>query len=359
MARAHWGNCVTHFDRDVGPFVAKYFGAPDRRALLVAGAGFDPRTALVTEQLAGAMGDRLQAIFLREERGDPAANLRQRANDNESRLRALVPLSEVRKIDIFADDGAPVGGARLGELLGPLTLPPGTTDVVFDMSAVSLGISFPTVRLLLEKCETLTDVSFHVFIASNPDLDARIIGEPGDRAMNIRGFAGMTALGDDRVARIWIPHLASGGARVLGKIQAATEDIYKVCPVLPFPARNPRRADELITEFGAQLRDEWQVDARDLIYVSERNPLDSYRTISTLKVRYDRTVRGVYVPQLVLSPIGSKVMAFGALMAAIEHDLGVHYVETVRYDWSGDAAPPQEPDAIVHVWLHGPIYSGY
>ena len=63
---------------------------------------------------------------------------------------------------------------------------------------------------------------------------------------------------------------------------------------------------------------------------------------------------------MILSPVGSKVMAAGALMAAIEHDLTVLYIETVRYEQRNDQ--PQdtdENDQMVHILLSGPAYSGY
>ena len=50
-------------------------------------------------------------------------------------------------------------------------------------------------------------------------------------------------------------------------------------------------------------------------------------------------------------------MAAGALMVAIEHDLPVQYIETVRYDFdtSQPVAEPSE-DMIVHLLLSGPAY---
>jgi hypothetical protein len=308
------------------------------------------------------MGDRLSAFLVREERGNPAANLQDAANANELQLKDLMPSATLVQIPIFAEDEAPIGGMRLGEALRKFAWPDGISDVLLDMSALSIGVSFPAARYLLAQCEATKDVSFHLMIASNPELDARIFGEPTDRAMNVRGFAGnLDARSDTRVARIWLPQLAHRRGSALAKIRAANDAVYKVCPMLPFPARDPRRADELIEEFGALLRDEWEVDARDMIYVSERNPLDSYRTISTLKQRYDRTVSGVYVPQLILSPLGSKVMAAGAMMAAIEHELTVQYVETLRYEFDCTAGADESDarETIVHIWLHGPVYAGY
>ena len=54
-------------------------------------------------------------------------------------------------------------------------------------------------------------------------------------------------------------------------------------------------------------------------------------------------------------------MAAGAMMAAIEHELTVQYVETLRYDFDETAAAdvPGAKDTIVHIWLHGPIYAVY
>jgi hypothetical protein len=299
--------------------------------------------------------------MIREERGNPAENLQLWADANEAHFRSTIANCTVERIQIFAeDDDAPVGGPRLVSTLQNYTMPSGLTDIVLDMSALSIGISFPAARMLLAYSEARPGLSFHVMITTDPELDNRISGEPDDRVVNIKGFSGILSAGDLPTARIWLPQLAQGRGAALDRIRGSLDDVYGTCPMLPFPAANPRRADELITEFGSQLRDDWEVDPRDLIYVSERNPLDSYRTISTLNQRYDRTVADVYDPQLVLSPIGSKVMAVGAMMAAIEHELPVAYVETVRYDFADtDGDTSACPYKIVHVWLDGPIYGGF
>ena len=116
------------------------------------------------------------------------------------------------------------------------------------------------------------------------------MGEPASQAQAVRGFAGPSAYQANPVARIWLPQLGRGRVETLRKIRATHDNVYKVCPVVPFPARNPRRADELLSEYQSALVDEWKVNARDYIYVSESNPLDCYRTVSTLKKRYDKTV---------------------------------------------------------------------
>ena len=66
--RDHWMNCITHRDKEVDTFLADYFDDTSRHVLLVAGAGFDPRSRMVAEKLALTLGSRLTAIFIREER---------------------------------------------------------------------------------------------------------------------------------------------------------------------------------------------------------------------------------------------------------------------------------------------------
>lgn len=361
MARDHWSNCITHHDAEVHDFVRSYFGEKRRRCLLVAAAGFDPRSLVIAKMLAETLGGRLNALFIREERGGPDANLKDDADANEAALREIVANSRVERVEIFGDDGAAVGGSRVAAMLGEAEINPGTTDIVLDMSALSIGIGFPVAKLLLGDCEQVADRAFHILIVSNPELDDRISGEPAERAMFVKGFSGLGQLPQAlETAKIWIPQLAKGRKATLTNISLAVGDCYKICPVPPFPARDPRRADALIGEYENELVNEWQVDPRDIVYVSERNPLDSFRTISTLKDRYDRTVQGTYEPHMILSPIGSKVMAAGALMAAIEHDLAVYYIEIVRYEFDGSETTPEDPnDMMVHLLLSGPAYGDY
>lgn len=361
--RDHWGNCITHFDDGVTDFVEEYFVDEQRRCLLVAGAGFDPRSQAITSLLNAALGSRLKAVLIREERGQSDPTLLALADANERAIRSLVADVEVWTIPIFSEaDNAPIGGTRIAERLRTMAHADDLTDIVLDISALSLGIFYPTARILLGRSEADPKLNFHVMVASDPSLDARIVGEPAARAQPVRGFNGPNFQQSDlRQAKIWLPQLAPMRREPLRRIKVAIEDVYKVCPILPFPASDPRRADALIQEYGEEIRGDWAVDARDFMYVSERNPLDSFRSIEMLKKRYDKTVEGVFQPQLILSPGGSKVMAIGALMAAIRYDLAVHYVEALRYDMVANLRQPEanKKMSFVHVWLDGPIYASF
>ena len=358
--RDHWTNCITNFDDDVGVLVADDFADESRKVLLVAAAGFDPRSRRVSKLLADTLGDRLSAYYIREERPGASEELITRAEANEAALREIVPDSMVFTIPVFADDGAPVGGARLVTMMAENPVAEGVTDVILDLSALSIGVGFPAAKLLLLDCEEGKTRTFHLMIVSNPELDDRITSVPSDRISPVKGYAPEVGLSTLDVAQVWIPQLARGRASTLTQIDAASERWYKICPVLPFPSRNPRRADDLLTEYQNELANEWEIDPRDIVYASERNPLDCYRTLSMLKERFDRTMEGTYEPRMVLSPIGSKVLAAGAMMAAIEHEMAVQYVETESYNFANAEPSPDDPaDMMVHLVLSGPLYEGY
>ncbi len=358
--REHWSNCITNFDEDVPVFVGEYFADAGRKVLLVAAAGFDPRSQRVSQMLADVLGDRLSAYYIREERPGATDELVKRADANEAALKKIVPESKVFSLAVFADDGAPVGGARLVAEMIANPIAPDVTDVILDLSALSIGIGFPAAKLLLEDCESESGRAFHLMIVSNPELDDRISSVPSSRISPVKGFAPDVGMSPLEVAQIWIPQLAHGRGATLTQIGASTGNWYKICPVLPFPARNPRRADDLLTEYQTELVDEWEIDPRDILYASEKNPLDCYRTLSTLKKRFDRTMEQTYEPRMVLSPLGSKVLAAGAMMAAIEHGMSVQYVETESYDFSAALSSSSDPpDMMVHLVLSGPLYHGY
>ncbi|MBN8999784.1 MAG: hypothetical protein J0H54_10435 [Rhizobiales bacterium] len=327
--RRHWDNCIANFDDAVDRFVADYFADASRHVLLVAAAGFDPRSRHISQMLADTLGDRLSAIFIREERPGASEALIEQADEN------IV--------------------SRLGQ--HPVT--DDVTDVILDFSALSIGIGFPAAKMLLEDCEAAGDRAFHLMLVSNPEMDDKILSVPSSRAGSVKGFSPPVEAEGVGLAQVWIPQLARGRTSALTQIGAAIGRWYKICPLLPFPARNPRRADDLLSEYRTELVNEWEVDPRDVVFASERNPLDCYRTLSTLKTRFDRTMKGTYEPRMVLSPVGSKVLAAGALMAAIEHEMAVQYLETETYLFHPEVTPSDPPDMTVHLILSGPLYASY
>jgi hypothetical protein len=350
-----WDPCVAHRGHEVDEFIADYFGATERRILFVAGAGFDPRSTAVARRLATA-GAAVRALFIQENRPNPAQGLVERASANTEALLAAIAERQVVAVEIFGGDGAVVGGRNVITVLGRQAFD-GITDIVIDISALSVGTSFPLIRYFVERIELRRGPpNLHIFVAHNPKLDADIRSIPSDAPGYVHGFKGGSTLdGSAMAAKLWLPQLAAGRRRALGRLHDFVGP-HDTCPILPFPASDPRLGDALAEEYMTELESTWAVDTRNIVYADESDPLDLYRTILRLDDLRKPVFAGAGGSLLVLSPLGSKVMALGALMAALERDLPVAHLEPMGYNL-GASVPSEipEPD-LVHVWVEGDVY---
>ena len=357
MTSARWERCIYHCGRHTEPFLRAYLAEEHRQVLVIAGAGFDPRSTAVSRIVADVAEPRSVGYFLREERPSPVRTLVDRADAHERELLRLLPRSKVEHLDIFASDNAVVGGRTAVGLVNGLSFD-GLTDVFVDLSAFSVGVAFPIVRHLLG-IAARRGTNLHLIVADEPATDGGIVAASSDVADTVHGFKGGWGLDtNSRAARLWMPQLAWGKQAVLERIHQRVEP-HAVCPILPFPASRPRLADELIELFGEELENTWQVDSRDIVYAGERGPLDLYRTILRMDDARRRVFAEVGGSQIILSPVGSKALAVGALMAALDRDFTIMYVEALGYevDMSRlDAARGESPGDLVHVWLHGEAY---
>jgi hypothetical protein len=355
---SRWGRCIAHRGIEAGEFVQHYFSGTDRRVLLVAAAGFDPRSTLLSSRLA-LLGGTARALFIREERPDPTEEVASRAAANAEQLAGLMPNHKVLRIPIFGVNDAIVGGRNAVNAIHEQQFSE-FTDVIVDLSALSIGISYPIVRYFWEAALAERGPrNVHVFVAQDAELDERITPVAAESVVLVHGFRGGWSLDSSaNAAKLWLPQLARGRRQALQRIYEAIAP-HDTCPILPFPSRRPRLGDELAEHFIVELESGWEVDPRNLIYAAEDDPLDLYRTL----IRIDDRRRNVFAESggsvLVLSPTGSKVLALGALMAALERDMPVAYLEAITYDF--DALGQKETTAIehelVHVWLEGDCYA--
>ena len=74
-----WEPCVYHRGVHADSFLREYLTQKDRCLLLIAGAGFDPRSVRVASLLPDNLRKSTQVILIREERPNPAPNLIDRA----------------------------------------------------------------------------------------------------------------------------------------------------------------------------------------------------------------------------------------------------------------------------------------
>jgi hypothetical protein len=337
-------------------FMSSYFVSDNRKVILIAGGGFDPRATSVAKLLKEHCESAVDGIFIREERPGPDPQLVARATKNLEALTPCVAKATMIQVDVFAPDGAVVGGRTLLQKLELLQLDQ-YTDIIIDVSALSVGISFPLVKYALEYADT-QNKNLHLFVCDLPSLDHSIVPQLADRAAVIHGFRRVNALYSNLPgAKLWLPQLAPGANQALQRIFDEVQP-NDTCPIVPFPARNPKLVDRLFAEYLVEIESAWSVNADNFIYADESDPLGLYRSIIRINDERQQAFEALGGSLLIVSPTGSKLLAIGALMAALDRDLPVYYIEARAYevDWDGRASIQNTEAPIRHVWLSGEAY---
>ena len=359
MKPGRWHDAVNHLGEDVAEFLESLLAQAERSILYVAGAGFDPRASHLGTVISRQPAVR-RALLIRENRPDPEPELLRRAEENEALLRMAFPTHEVIHINVFDQDHAVVGGQEAVREIRLRVMAEnglaGITDVFVDMSAMSIGISFPIVGLLYELLAE-SSINLHLIAATGgQEVEAAIVAEHAENYQNPWGFKGDQSKSDSSW-RLWIPQLSSSKSTAFSILFQELSP-QETVPIFPFPARNPRGVENLIDQFSRELVHEWRVDTRHMLFAAEDDPLDLYRTVSRIHAsRKDVYTLAGETAETVLSPLGSKALAIGALLATLEHRLPVAYVEARRFELPpGGFTSQADPARYVHVWVLGEVY---
>ena len=332
---------------------------PQRRILLILGLGFDPRCLGGLRGLmeSGAVPARCKAVEYGSGRDDRDADLLARSQANKRQFSEILGDDRADRVNIrtLSEDGRYVGGRRIVDHFSSNEIYGGVTDVVVDISALPPGLYFPLVGTLLQ----LSGVAFsnlHVIVSDDPDLDSSIVAEGGDRAEMMIGFEG----GTERVAAfnplpVWAPVLGEQSRSQLRTI-GSHRDWTLIHPILPFPAKNPRRGDQLVIDYHDLIFDEWQTGPEDFIYADEQNPFDVYRALVNLAGSVRSSFDSIGTSQIVISCHSSKLLSLGVLLAAFEMNLGVIHVQPTNYLLS-PIVPQVSDGELYEIWLAGEPYA--
>ena len=297
-------------------------------------------------------------MMLKEERPETSQDLVSRARRLQEKLTQELTNLAVVPVQILSTDLAVIGGRSAVTTVNQ-NLSNDLSDIVVDVSAMSSGISFPIIRFVLNWIDqNHTNVQLHIVLARQSLVDRSIFAEPLDKSKEIFGFKGEFGLvSKSNAAKLWMPQLAFDQREALNRIYDEIQP-HDVCPILPFPSRDPRVGDTLLQHFANEVQDTWQVSSRNVIYAAEDNPLDLYRTVLRIdderKVVFEKAGESL----LFLTATGTKALALGALMAAIDRDLPVRYVESIAYnvEWNQIEHVSENTMEYLHLWLAGEPY---
>ena len=330
------------------------------RTLFIMSAGFDPRCLTALSRYIEAVGTVPTVLAIDPqppEEASLAGELTARRAANEAQIVGLARHKLLRWEYPRVFDDASAGR----ELARALTTPDllGDIDAVFfDLSAFPTSLAFPMLNALLQRVgETGFPTELLVLVTENPRLDGAI-GEGGlGPAQKLPGFGRRSERARSNAFRVWAPVLGRGAGPALEKIAHAL-DPDEVCPVLPFPARDPRLADNLLLEHRSSILERFEVQPTSFIYAAETNPFDLYRTLVKFDADYQKVLEPIGGVDVTVSTHGSKLLSIGALLAAFEQNLQVLAVRATRRSLASDFwdASARSEDQLACVWLKGEPY---
>jgi hypothetical protein len=360
MTAMRWQDYVLAYGDEIEP-LWRAAGVPGRACLFVLGAGFDPRATVGLQAFATTAGRdsvTVALVALPAGRGEPAAlALAERNADLLVELARVVGF-RVERVAYPTNADQRGAGQAISRRLQSAGLIDPSGLVIVDVSALPASIAFPIIGGMLAAGDRgAFNGDLQVLVCENPQIDRAIIEEGAADAGPVAGFAhGLTESSRDDV-RIWAPVLGERQAQQLEAIFGYLEP-DEIIPVLPFPAADPRRGDELVVELRELLFARMQVQPGDFMYAHERNPFDVYRSLWRLSERYRQALAPLGSATVVTSVHGSKMLSMGVLLAAWERKLPV--VTTAPTDYliaSGvdlDRLAPRS--RLACLWLLGDPY---
>jgi|SRR5579863_3896945 len=363
------------------------FDSRPLKLLYIAGCGFDVRALMVlrafVENLRDSQHDVDQANLLlvgitgyelSEELKEQTAENAKALADTFQEFGATIPLSIGSSIP-GEDDVSASTALRLGAEAALLHLTQ-QTDIVLDVSSLPRVVYLALLtgilnRLIPDKRAPnalfANGVNFQVLVAEDAVLDALIRSEdPSNDLILIPGFS--SALHAESVQDwplVWFPILGENKVDQLQKVMGlAIPPNAEICPVLPHPSRNPRRADRLLVEYRQPLFDARETPTANILYAHEAQPFEVYRQLLSSMTRYRESMSIMGGCRLVVTPLGSKLITLGAGLACFEmrppdmsadYGIAIPYAEPTRYVVPVEALHGSKPEISALV-LTGDAY---
>lgn len=331
--------------------------------LYIAGRGFDVRAeAVMREFVVGQQGPErrtVSATLLLVELHDYELEegLERLTEENATALEAVFSsLGKTKMVSVVTRDGEDEASAsdmlrqRVKAVLDEVD---GKTDIILDVSSLPRAIYLALLTNILQKLVPnkvaiegaahplyADGVNFQVFVAEDANLDGNIRTEdPSNDLVNIPGFSAVWQVESVQDwPLVWFPVLGEGRVNRLQKIADWIPTEAEVCPVLPHPSKDPRRADRLLVEYREPLFDRRNTPTSNILYAHESHPFEAYRQLLGAMQRYQSSMTILGGCRLIMTPLGSKLITLGAGLACFEMRLAD--LNAKKY---GVAIPHAEP----------------
>ena len=362
-----WDPYILARPEEFEPFWRDHLQGRTRETLFILGRGFDPR-ALRALGVLRELGACPKVWLLAFEDGREESPTRTKLTlRNRQALVELV--GEGNIVELPVSIGMTGAGMATSGSTGRAISAQGSTaaldDVVVDISAMPRVVALSAIaKLIHDQDEAGTAgrcANLHVVAAESVRTDLEARGSLMDGVTSLTGFSGrLNEETTEHLPRVWFPVL---GEQQRDRLQLIRSHVNpdEICPVVPFPSRNPRRGDQIIAEYTELLFEDFRVEPSNILRGSEFNPFEAYRQLYLAIDRYRKALTELGGCKVYVSPLSSKLLSVGALLACYDHqfgevpgerlNVGMPYVETSVY---ADPDVGHETESELYsMWIRG------
>lgn len=356
-------------------FWKSHFNSTRRSALFILGKGFDVRMNIAIKELIKSCPSiKLECWLIEfdEGTGSNSNKYLKHVQENVKELGACLTGKQIitKKIALWNSrvkgKRKRIGDRQAAQILESYEQIEQFTDIIIDISALPRGVYFSLVGKFLTFIDNYAKdkkPNLFVVVSENADIDSKIKEKGIDEDVGyLHGFGGTLELtSESEEPVIWFPILGEDKVEHLDKAYTHIRP-NEICPVLPFPSKNPRRSDALIKDYYQLLFDRLNIESQNIMYVPEQNPFEAYIRLTNAIRNYNISLQALDGCKAVISTFSSKLLSIGSLLTAYELideiGVGVLNVDSQGYDIDSfdDLRSMKENSELFVIWLIGDAY---
>jgi hypothetical protein len=375
MNGLRWDSSVIIKGDKTPEFWNSHFNSTQRNLLFILGKGFDVRMNIAIQELIKKCPTiKLECWLIEYDEGIGSNSTRylKHVQENVKELSDCLIGKQIvtKKISLWNSKvrgrRKRIGDRQAAQILKSYEQIEQFTDIIIDISALPRGVYFSLVGKFLTFIDNYAKdkkPNFFVVVSENADIDCKIKEKGIDEDVGyLHGFGGTLELtSESEEPIIWFPILGEDKAEHLDK--AYTQILpNEICPVLPFPSKNPRRSDALIKDYYQLLFDRLNIESQNIMYVPEQNPFEAYIRLTKAIRNYNSSLKALNGCKAVISTFSSKLLSIGSLLTAYEliNEIGVGIlnVDSQGYDIDSfdDLKSIKDNSELFVIWLTGEAY---
>lgn len=356
-------------------FWRSHFNSTQRSLLFILGKGFDVRMNIAIQELIkNCPTIKLECWLIEFDEGSGSNSIKyvKYVQENEKELNSCLTGKKIvtKKISLWNSKvkgkRKRIGDRQAAQVLESYEQIKSFTDVIIDISALPRGVYFSLVGKFLTFIDNYAmdkKPNLFVVVSENAEIDSKIKEKGIDEDVGyLHGFGGTLELtSESEEPVIWFPILGEDKAEHLDKAYTHIRP-NEICPVLPFPSKNPRRSDALIKDYYQVLFDRLNIESQNIMYVPEQNPFEAYIRLTKAIRNYNTSLQALDGCKAVISTFSSKLLSIGSLLTAYElmNDIGVGILNVDSQGYDIDSVDElksiKDNSELFVIWLIGEAY---